>query len=83
MIKLLLIGSFPIDKTPIRTAHFHPCPVDPMFSRSFSSDFPPRPGRDPCAEDGPGDAAGGEASAAEVGEFDAKVGGAKKDPGRG
>ena len=45
--------------------------------------FPPRPGRDPRAEVGPGDAAGGEASAAEVGEFDAKVGGAKKDPGRG
>ena len=39
--KLLLIGSFPIEKTPIRIAHFHPCPVDPMFSRSFSSDFPP------------------------------------------
>ena len=67
--KLLLIGSFPIDKTPVRIAYFHPCP--------------PRPGRDPRAEDGPGDAAGGEASAAEVGEFDAKVGGAKKDPGRG
>ena len=40
--------------------------------------FSPSTGRDPRAEDGPGDAAGGEASAAEVGEFDAKVGGAKK-----